>query len=53
MDDDCSAKSLVDDITLDKKELLLFMMDFDRSSDWGCWNAVVPPPKRRKRSVRT
>jgi hypothetical protein len=37
---------------LDKKKLL-FMIDFDRNSDWG-WNAVVPPRNRRKRNgIRT
>ncbi len=59
-------KSLVDvserserthvDVLCDVNLLLLVekeLIEFDRSSDLGCWNAVVvpPPPSRRKRSV--
>ncbi len=57
-------KSLVDaserthvDVFLTVANLLLLvekeLIGFDRRSDLGCWNAVVvPPPSRRKRSVK-
>ena len=59
MVEDCSAESVVDDIMERVEEehvvewKLLSMIDFDRSSDWGCWNAVVVPPNRRNRRVNT